>query len=143
MVDPTRTLPVLKFIMHTTLFRVAVFPGFMFARIFAAVTIFVERKFLAKMQLPSRAPIRRQDRGNPTINSGWFEAHFQGDNNSLRRRQANFLVCTYCFCCRLLGRNFINTSCARVGRFEYRRGPFGCICHSRLLPVDCSALFLG
>src|SRR6476620_1394090 len=51
MVDPTRTLPVLKFIMHTTLFRVAVFPGFMFAAIFAAVTIFVERKFLAKMQL--------------------------------------------------------------------------------------------
>jgi NADH-quinone oxidoreductase subunit H len=51
MVDPTRTLPVLKFIMHTELFRVAVFPGFSFAAIFAAVTIFVERKFLAKMQL--------------------------------------------------------------------------------------------
>ncbi len=51
MVDPTRTLPVLKFIMHTTLFKVAVFPGFGYAAIFAAVTIFVERKFLAKMQL--------------------------------------------------------------------------------------------
>src|SRR6476660_5630637 len=51
MVDPTRTLPVVKFIMHTELFRVAVFPGFSFAAIFAAVTIFVERKFLAKMQL--------------------------------------------------------------------------------------------
>jgi len=37
--------------MHTELFRVAVFPGFSFAAIFAAVTIFVERKFLAKMQL--------------------------------------------------------------------------------------------
>jgi NADH-quinone oxidoreductase subunit H len=51
MVDPTRTLPILKFIIHTELFRVAVFPGFSFAALFAAVTIFVERKFLAKMQL--------------------------------------------------------------------------------------------
>ena len=32
MVDPTRTLPVLKFIMHTTLFKVAVFPGFGYGR---------------------------------------------------------------------------------------------------------------
>jgi NADH-quinone oxidoreductase subunit H len=51
MVDPTRTLPILKFIIHTELFKVAVFPGFSFAALFAAVTIFVERKFLAKMQL--------------------------------------------------------------------------------------------
>jgi NADH-quinone oxidoreductase subunit H len=51
MVDPTRTLPIVKFLIHTELFRVAVFPGFTFAALFAAVTIFVERKFLAKMQL--------------------------------------------------------------------------------------------
>jgi len=51
MVDPTRTLPILHFIIHTDLFKVAVFPGFSFAALFAAVTIFVERKFLAKMQL--------------------------------------------------------------------------------------------
>jgi len=50
-VDPTRTLPIVKFLIHTELFRVAVFPGFTFAALFAAVTIFVERKFLAKMQL--------------------------------------------------------------------------------------------
>jgi NADH-quinone oxidoreductase subunit H len=50
-VDPTRTLPILQFLMHTDLFRVAVFPGFTYAALFAALTIFVERKFLAKMQL--------------------------------------------------------------------------------------------
>ncbi|MFL6459054.1 MAG: complex I subunit 1/NuoH family protein [Nitrososphaeraceae archaeon] len=51
MVDPTRTLPIVHFIIHTELFRIAVFPGFTFAALMAAVTIFVERKFLAKMQL--------------------------------------------------------------------------------------------
>src|SRR3954454_20470192 len=50
-VDPTRTLPIVKFLIHTELFKVAVFPGFSFAALLAAVTIFVERKFLAKMQL--------------------------------------------------------------------------------------------
>ena len=51
MVDPSRTLPILQFFMHTTLFKAAVFPGFIFAALIAAVTIFVERKLLAKMQL--------------------------------------------------------------------------------------------
>src|SRR5919201_3739350 len=51
MVDPTRTLPIIKFLIHTDLFRVIVFPGFTYAALLAAVTIFVERKFLAKMQL--------------------------------------------------------------------------------------------
>src|SRR5919202_2610262 len=50
-VDPTRTLPIIKFLIHTDLFRVIVFPGFTYAALLAAVTIFVERKFLAKMQL--------------------------------------------------------------------------------------------
>src|SRR6476619_5443169 len=50
-VDPSRTLPIVKFLMHTALFKAAIFPGFSFAALFAAVTIFVERKFLAKMQL--------------------------------------------------------------------------------------------
>ena len=50
-VDPTRTIPILQFFMTTDLFRVAVFPGFTYAALIAAVTIFVERKFLAKMQL--------------------------------------------------------------------------------------------
>ena len=50
-VDPTRTLPIIQFFMQTDLFRVAVFPGFTYAALIAAVTIFVERKFLAKMQL--------------------------------------------------------------------------------------------
>jgi NADH-quinone oxidoreductase subunit H len=50
-VDPTRTLPIVKFLIHQTPFKVVVFPGFVFAAIIAAATIFVERKFLAKMQL--------------------------------------------------------------------------------------------
>jgi NADH-quinone oxidoreductase subunit H len=51
MVDPTRTIPILKFLIHTDLFRVAVFPGFTYAALLAAATIYIERKFLAKMQL--------------------------------------------------------------------------------------------
>jgi NADH-quinone oxidoreductase subunit H len=50
-VDPTRTIPIIKFLIHTDIFRAAVFPGFMYAALIAATTIFVERKFLAKMQL--------------------------------------------------------------------------------------------
>src|ERR671919_567617 len=58
MVDPTRTLPILNFLIYTEFFRVAVFPGFMYASLIAAATIFIERKFLARMQLrvgPSQA----------------------------------------------------------------------------------------
>src|SRR6476646_9722025 len=51
MADPSRTLPIVKSFMHTTIFRVMAFPGFGFAALLAAATIFVERKFLAKMQL--------------------------------------------------------------------------------------------
>src|ERR1051326_5185460 len=51
MVDPTRTIPIIKFLIHTDLFRVAVFPGFSYAALLAAATIFIERKFLAKMQM--------------------------------------------------------------------------------------------
>ncbi|MDE1841927.1 MAG: NADH-quinone oxidoreductase subunit H, partial [Thaumarchaeota archaeon] len=51
MADPSRTLPIVKNFMHTTIFRVMAFPGFGFAALLAAATIFVERKFLAKIQL--------------------------------------------------------------------------------------------
>ncbi|HEY7507145.1 MAG TPA: NADH-quinone oxidoreductase subunit H, partial [Nitrososphaera sp.] len=50
-VDPSRTIPIIKQFMTTDLFRVAAFPGFTYAALIAAATIFVERKFLAKMQL--------------------------------------------------------------------------------------------
>ena len=50
-VDPSRTLPIVKFLIHTDLFRAAIFPGFAFASLIAAATIFIERKLLAKMQL--------------------------------------------------------------------------------------------
>src|SRR5881296_1652005 len=50
-VDPSRTMPIIQHLMTTDLFRVAMFPGFTYAALIAAVTIFVERKFLAKMQL--------------------------------------------------------------------------------------------
>src|ERR671921_512264 len=51
MVDPSRTLPIVQFLMHTDIFRAAIFPGFGFAALIAAATIFIERKLLAKMQL--------------------------------------------------------------------------------------------
>lgn len=51
MVDPTRTIPIINFIIHTDIFRAAIFPGFVYGTIIAAATIFIERKFLAKMQL--------------------------------------------------------------------------------------------
>ncbi|MDH3311671.1 MAG: NADH-quinone oxidoreductase subunit NuoH [Nitrosopumilus sp.] len=49
--DPSRTLPIIKAFMTTDIFRVMAFPGFGFAALLAAGTIFVERKMLAKLQL--------------------------------------------------------------------------------------------
>ena len=49
--DPSRTLPIIKSLMHTDFFRITAFPGFGFAALLAAGTIYIERKLLAKMQL--------------------------------------------------------------------------------------------
>ena len=49
--DPSRAIPIVKALMESDIFRVAAFPGFGFAALVAAGTIFVERKMLAKMQL--------------------------------------------------------------------------------------------
>ena len=49
--DPSRTLPIVKSLIHTEFFRIAAFPGFGFAALLASAVIFIERKFLAKMQL--------------------------------------------------------------------------------------------
>ena len=49
--DPSRIIPIIKAFMATDFFRIAAFPGFGFAALIAAGTIFVERKMLAKMQL--------------------------------------------------------------------------------------------
>ena len=51
LVNPTRTLPIIQSFMETDLFRVMAFPGFGFAALLAAGTIFVERKMMAKIQL--------------------------------------------------------------------------------------------
>lgn len=51
MINPDIGMPLIRATLETTFFRVAVFPGFTFAALFATVIIFVERKFLAKMQL--------------------------------------------------------------------------------------------
>ena len=51
LVNPTRTLPVIQAFMTTDIFRVMAFPGFGFAALLAAGTIFVERKMMAKIQL--------------------------------------------------------------------------------------------
>ena len=49
--DPSRILPIVHAFMATDMFRVMAFPGFGFAALLAAGTIFVERKMLAKLQL--------------------------------------------------------------------------------------------
>jgi len=49
--NPTRTLPVIQAFMTTDIFRVMAFPGFGFAALLAAGTIFAERKMMAKIQL--------------------------------------------------------------------------------------------
>jgi len=49
--DPSRVLPIVQAFMATDIFRVMAFPGFGFAALIAAATIFVERKMLAKLQL--------------------------------------------------------------------------------------------
>lgn len=49
--DPSRQVPLLKSFIQTDFFKMAVFPGFGFAALLAAGTIFVERKMLAKLQL--------------------------------------------------------------------------------------------
>lgn len=48
---PQSAIPVIQTLMASDLFRVAMFPGFTYAALIAAATIFIERKFLAKMQL--------------------------------------------------------------------------------------------
>ena len=49
--NPQMQIPLIKSIIHSDLFRIAAFPGFGFAALIAAGTIFVERKMLAKLQL--------------------------------------------------------------------------------------------
>jgi NADH-quinone oxidoreductase subunit H len=48
---PQSAFPVIETLLASTFFKVAVFPGFTYAALIAAATIFIERKFLAKMQL--------------------------------------------------------------------------------------------
>jgi len=48
---PELAVPIVKSIMYSDFFRIAAFPGFGFAALIAAGTIFVERKMLAKLQL--------------------------------------------------------------------------------------------
>ena len=49
--NPTMQIPLIKALLYSDLFRIVAFPGFGFAALIAAGTIFVERKMLAKLQL--------------------------------------------------------------------------------------------
>ncbi len=49
--DPSRQIPFIKSLINSDLFRMTAFPGFGFAALIAAGTIFIERKMLAKLQL--------------------------------------------------------------------------------------------
>ena len=48
---PERALPLVTTLLQSDLFKVVAFPGFGFAALIAAATIFIERKMLAKLQL--------------------------------------------------------------------------------------------
>ena len=48
---PEMAVPLVKSLLYSDFFRIAAFPGFGFAALIAAGTIFAERKLLAKMQL--------------------------------------------------------------------------------------------
>ena len=48
---PELAVPLVKSLLYSDFFRIAAFPGFGFAALLAAGTIFVERKLLAKLQL--------------------------------------------------------------------------------------------
>jgi len=48
---PELAIPLVKSLMYSDLFRIVAFPGFGFAALIAAGTIFAERKMLAKLQL--------------------------------------------------------------------------------------------
>ncbi|MEX0639430.1 MAG: NADH-quinone oxidoreductase subunit NuoH [Nitrosopumilaceae archaeon] len=48
---PELAVPLIKSLLYSDFFRIAAFPGFGFAALIAAGTIFAERKLLAKMQL--------------------------------------------------------------------------------------------
>jgi len=49
--NPQIGAPLIKATIESTFFKIAVFPGFTFAALFATVLIYAERKVLAKMQL--------------------------------------------------------------------------------------------
>ena len=51
MFNPQLAVPLVKSLIHSDFFRIAAFPGFGFAALIAAGTIFIERKLLAKLQL--------------------------------------------------------------------------------------------
>ncbi len=51
MFNPQLAVPLVKSLIHSEIFRIAAFPGFGFAALIAAGTIFIERKLLAKLQL--------------------------------------------------------------------------------------------
>jgi len=57
MADPSRTLPIIKSLLQTDFFRIAAFPGFGFAALLAAATIYIERlKLISKeIIIPAKA----------------------------------------------------------------------------------------
>ena len=132
--DPSRILPVVKAFMATDIFRVMAFPGFGFAALLAAGTIFVERKMLAKLQL----------RVGPFY-CGKFEGILQlmGDGLKLISKEiiipakadkpifwaapVLFVAAAACLCC-------IHSCCTWLGSCRCRAGITWCICSNRILP---------
>ena len=89
--DPSRAVPLIKAFMATDLFRIAAFPGFGFAALIAAATIFVERKMLAKLQLRVGPFYCGKIEGILQLMGDGAEAGLKGDNHTCKGRQANIL----------------------------------------------------
>ena len=58
MVDPTRSIPIIKFLIHTDLFRVAVFPGFTYAALIGSGYNLCGTQILSKDAAQGRAALR-------------------------------------------------------------------------------------
>ena len=143
MVDPTRSIPIIKFLIHTDLFRVAVFPGFTYAALIAAVTIFVERKFLAKMQA----------RVGP-LYAGKIEGILQLAADGLKLISKEIIIPSgadkVIFWTAPIA--FVATAAAVVafipastwmGSIQLKRRARCSICNTRLFSVNCVTLFMG
>ena len=145
-VDPTRTLPIVKYLIHTTPFKVIVFPGFVFAAIIAAATIFVERKFLAKMQLrvgPLYAGVWGVGEGILQLAADGLKVISKEILIPSGADKPIFWAAPIAFVATADSSRSIDPCCSWLGSFEYKCRTSRCIRNTRILSINCFAVLLG